>query len=65
MKIVKRVCDLCEKYPPYVKVAYKYKAKRKWTSIPYGTSGWDRIELCENCLEAIIKSKESSDADCN
>ena len=59
--MIKRVCDLCEKESPYVKLEYKYKAKREWYSVPFCESGWERIELCERCLEAIIKAKESAE----
>lgn len=51
--MIKRVCDLCEKNPPDAKIKYKYRAKRSWWA--FDTGGWYRIELCEECLEKLIK----------
>lgn len=47
------VCDLCKKNYPDLKI--KYKAKRSW--VLWYESGWDRIELCNECLDKIIKAK--------
>lgn len=47
-----RVCDLCKKRYPDARIKYKYKAKRRWVS--WYEDGWNRIELCENCLKKII-----------
>ena len=37
------------------KIKYKYKAKRKWRS--WYEEGWERIELCQECLDKIIEAK--------
>ena len=47
-----RVCDICKENVPDAKIRYKYRAKRIWCS--FGEQGWERIELCENCLNKII-----------
>ena len=47
------VCDLCKKNDPDAKIKYKYKAKRFWWLWYEG--GWERIELCQECLDKIIK----------
>ena len=52
----KRVCDLCEERSPDAKIKYRYKAKRRW--FLWYEEGWDRIELCQECLEKIINAKE-------
>lgn len=49
------VCGLCKKNSPDVKIKYKYKAKRFWYSWYEG--GWERIELCQECLDKIIKEE--------
>lgn len=50
------VCDLCKKNSPDAEITYKYKAKRfcYW----YVYDPWKKIELCEECLNKIIKAKE-------
>ena len=52
----KRVCDLCEERTPDAKIKYRYKAKRRW--FLWYEEGWNRIELCEDCLMKIINAKE-------
>lgn len=54
--MLKRVCDVCQHEPPTFKMKYKAKqlSKVDWTS-----ANWERIELCESCLDKIIKAKES------
>ena len=47
------VCDLCKKNTPDAKIKYKYKAKRFW----WLEGGWERIELCQECLDKIIKAQ--------
>lgn len=37
----------------------KYKAKRLWTS--WYESIWEKIEICNECLNKIIKAKEEED----
>lgn len=60
MKMV--VCDLCKKNYPDAKIKYKYKAtKRFWCWGDYGRySTWNRIELCQECLDKIIENKSKS-----
>lgn len=47
------LCDLCMKNSPDAKI--KYKAKRFWWSWYKG--GWKEIQLCQECLDKIIKAK--------
>ena len=56
--MLKRVCDICEHNAPTFKMKYKAKqlSKVDWTS-----SRWEKIELCEWCLDKIIKAKESAE----
>lgn len=56
MKI--EVCDLCKKEYPDAKIKYKYRAKHFWCSWYEGS--WERIDLCQRCLDKIIKAKEES-----
>ena len=53
MKI--RVCDLCKKNDPDAKIKYKYRAKHFWWLWYEG--GWEKIELCQECLDKIIKAE--------
>lgn len=57
------VCDLCKKNPPDAKIKYKYKAKRFWYSWYEG--GWEKIELCQECLDKIIKAESEDKNDRN
>ncbi len=50
-----RVCDICRKYYPEMKM--KYKARM----INYTTNKWCKIELCGCCLDKIIKAKENTE----
>ena len=54
MKI--RVCDLCEKRMPKLNLKYKYRAKKFWES--WYECGWYKIEVCQMCLDKIIKKAE-------
>lgn len=54
-----KVCDLCEARYPDAKIKYRYKAKRRWFS--WYEEGWDKIELCTECLEKIINAKTESE----
>lgn len=56
MKTTIHVCDICKKNIPDVKI--KYKAKRQWTS--WYEYGWERIELCQECLDKIINGKKEN-----
>lgn len=53
--MILRVCDLCKKNNPDAKIKYKYRAKRFWWSWHEG--GWEKIELCQECLDKIIKAE--------
>ena len=53
--MILHVCDLCKKNYPDAKIKYKYKAKRFWCLWYEG--GWERIELCQECLDKIIKAE--------
>lgn len=53
MKI--HVCDICKCNYPDAKIKYKYRAKKAWCS--WYEQGWDKIELCQDCLNKIIKAK--------
>lgn len=55
MKI--ELCDLCEKNSPDAKIKYKYKAKLFWWTWYKG--GWKEIELCQGCLDKIIKRSKT------
>ena len=59
MKI--RVCDICKKKMVYNSsdIKIKYRAYRRW-EIWY-ESGWNRIDICTDCLNKIISAKERSD----
>lgn len=59
MKIKTEVCDLCKKNSPDAKIKYKYKAKHFWYSL--GETGWDRIELCQDCLDKIIEADKAGE----
>lgn len=45
-------CDICKKNYPDAKIKYKYKAKKTWSS--WGEEGWNKIELCQECLDKIV-----------
>lgn len=58
--MILRVCDICKKNNPNVKIKYKYRAKRFWKEWYEGgweKSGWKKIELCQECLDKIINAK--------
>lgn len=40
-----------------VKIKYKYRAKKAWYSL--SGSGWDEIELCQDCLDKIIEADKA------
>ena len=54
MKI--HVCDICKHNSPDAKIKYKYRAKRFWSSWYEGE--WERIELCQDCLDKIIRARK-------
>ena len=47
------VCDICKRNQPDAKIKYKYRAKKDWYS--WYEKGWNRIELCQDCLYKIIE----------
>ena len=40
-------------------IRIKYKAKKRWDLLY--ESGWNKIDICANCLNKIISAKEESD----
>ena len=51
-------CDICKKtICNEGDLKIKYRAKRKWNL--WYESGWERIDICSNCLNKIIAAKES------
>lgn len=46
----KELCDICKKNFPDAKIKYKYKAKK---------TGWNRIEICQECLDKIVSVDQS------
>ena len=58
MKMKIHVCDICKKNKPDAKIKYKYRANVK----SFGVCGmkWYRIELCQECLDKIIKADKGS-----
>ena len=50
------VCDICKHNPPDAKIKYKYRAKKAWYSWDK-KKYWVQIELCQNCLDKIIKAR--------
>ena len=53
--MILQVCDLCKKKSPDAKIKYKYRAKRFWCL--WYECGWEKIELCQECLDKIIKAE--------
>lgn len=58
MKITMHVCDICKKNQPDAKIKYKYRAKKFWWQFYEG--GWDKIELCQDCLDKIIQANKEN-----
>ena len=53
MLIHKHVCDICGKdLLNEGDIKFKWKARKHWYAYPCD-SGWERIELCADCIEAI------------
>ena len=52
--MILRVCDLCKKNPLDIKIKYKYRGKKRWVS--FHEFGWERIGLCQECLDKIIEA---------
>ena len=53
------VCNICKKNVPDAKIKYKYRAKKFWWAID--AYGWERIELCQECLDKIIEADKKSE----
>ena len=56
-------CDICKNkiIGDDGDVRIKYRAKRRWWL--WYESGWERIDICANCLDKIIRAKEESDSE--
>ena len=56
-------CDICKEkiIGDDGDIRIKYRAKRKWYLWYEG--GWNRIDICANCLTKIISAKERSDSE--
>lgn len=54
MIIKEHVCDICKHNSADAKIKYKYRAKKFWYL--WYDGGWDKIELCQSCLDKIIKA---------
>ena len=56
--MIMHVCDICKRNSPDAKIKYKYRAKKAWffSFDIWSENGWDRIELCKDCLDKIIKA---------
>lgn len=56
-------CDICKNrlIGDSGDIRIKYRAKRKWYL--WFESGWDRIDICADCLDRIISAKEESEGD--
>ncbi len=55
MKRNVRICDFCMENDAEIKIKYKVKAKRHW--VLWYEEGWERIDVCEKCLDEIITAK--------
>lgn len=49
------LCDICKR--PKTKYKIRYKAKKKHFIAWIGTV-WEDIDICEECLNKIIKAKD-------
>ena len=56
--MILRVCDICKKNNPDAKIKYKYRAKHFWQA--FDECGWERIELCQECLDKIINAEKEN-----
>lgn len=55
------VCDICKSNKPDAKIKYKYRAKKAWYS--WYESGWNKIELYQDCLDKIIEADKAESED--
>lgn len=51
------VCDICNQNQPDAKIKYKYRAEKAWHL--WWEDGWEKIELCQDCLDKIIKANKT------
>ena len=58
MKVKINLCDICKEkiIGDDGDIRLKYRAKRKWYL--WDESGWERIDICNKCLNKIILAKE-------
>lgn len=58
--MTKWVCDICMESKPNTIIEYKYRAKQDQRHLFLSSleGSWKRIELCQSCLDKIIKAKE-------
>ena len=58
-------CDICKNkiIGDDGDIRLKYKAKRRWYLWDEG--GWNKIDICSSCLNAVIKLKEKSEVQTN
>lgn len=65
MKAKLAFCDICKNkiIGNDGDIRLKYKAKRKWYLWMEG--GWEKIDICNNCLTLIIKAKEEGEENDN
>jgi hypothetical protein len=63
MKVKAIYCDICKDRIIGCDgdIRLKYKAKRRWYLWYEG--GWNKIDICDNCLNQIIRAKEESDSE--
>ena len=52
-----QVCDICKRNRPDAKIKYKYRAKKAWRF--WYENGWEKIKLCQFCLEKIIEADKA------
>ncbi len=57
------ICDICKDkiIGDDGDIIIKCRAKRRW--FLWYEGGWNRIDICANCLTKIIKAKEGSDSE--
>lgn len=52
-----RICDLCKKqFGNEGDVKFKYKAKKRWYC--FDEAGWEKLDICSECINKIIAAKE-------
>ena len=63
MKAKVIICDICREkiFNDDGDINIKYQAKRKWYLWCEG--GWERIDICANCLNKIISAKKENESE--